>query len=301
MSSVHHRLIIIGSGLAGLTAGMHAAQSGLAPLIIAGPTLGGNITRNKAVKNWPGHMNISGLELTQSLALQAEAYGAVIQEVSVVSADLTNQRFALTLSDQSTARCDALIIASGTTPSRLNCPGEKEYEGRGVYTSIPMAKNFDPLVIVGDGNTAAMHALRGATGRDVYVLSNNDELRAGEKQRKELLQHPNITVLYDHEVICINGDGSHAQSITVTNGDIHYDIETACIIRAIGATPNTALFGDALTLTNTGHIAVKSGTAHTSIPGVFAAGDITNDKYHSALTSAAAGWRAAVDAKGFLK
>lgn len=303
MSSLHHEIIILGSGPAGLTAGLYAARAGFNPLIITGPTLGGSITRSTNITNWPGISHTTGIQLMTSLADHAQEYGARIVQEEVVSVDLATQPFTLSLESNRTFTCKALIIALGTIPRKIECPGEDIYWNRGIGHRIPPAipASPDPLVIVGGGNSAITHALRLTTTHDVVIIHEGPHLTATDPRTHEVHTHPRIRIIYNATVTAIDGNGTQVTHITITNESGTKTLPTRQVIIAIGGRPHSELFTSQLLLTPQGHIITTPGTTETIIPGVFAAGDITNTPYRLALTSAAAGAMAALDAEKFLR
>ena len=305
-ATTHHRVVIIGSGPAGLTAALYTARANLSPLIIAGNQPGGQLMGTSRVENWPGIEAIDGPGLIKQLTDHATTYGATLRAVNVTAVDITKKPFTLQLSDATTCTADSIIIACGATARRLNCPGEAEYWGKGVSTCATCDAPFykdRPVVIVGGGNSAVTYALQLARhGARVTIVHLLDKLTATDPTVAQVYDHPLISIIYQHTVTEITGNGTNVTGVVITDqqAGTQKTIETAGVFIAIGMGPNTALFADQLECTKGGYIARPHGGTKTSVPGVFAAGDVADQWYHQAITAAGEGCQAALDCEYYL-
>jgi thioredoxin reductase (NADPH) len=300
------KITIIGSGPAGLTAAIYAARSGLEPLIIEGKQPGGQLMGTSLVENWPGEKSIMGPELMVRMREQAVHQGAEFLSEEVVEVDLAKNPFTLTTHKQTTITSDAVIIATGATPKRLNCPGEKEYWGKGVSTCAICDAAFyknRPVIIIGGGDTAMEEASFMARFTDritiIHILS---QLTATQAMQDRVINNPKISIIYSSSVTEIQGDGTKVTGVAFTDtvtGEKH-NLATDGVFIAIGLTPNTTLFKNKLELDRFGYIRLKNHTK-TSIEGIFAAGDVADFEYRQAVTSAGTGCMAALDAEKYLK
>lgn len=305
--SVVHPLIIIGSGPAGLTAGIYAGRAKLNPIILDGSTPGGQLMGTSMVENWPGSTRIMGPELMINMRKQAVECGAQIISGTVVKAELTQGApFRLWTDKGQELLCSSLIIATGATPKRLGSPGEDKYWGKGVTTCAVCDGAFyqgKKVIIVGGGDTAMEDAsFMTKFTDDITVVHILDRLTASAAMQERVVQDPKIKIIYSSTLTEIKGDGSRVTAAVIQNTQTKETQEMAVdgIFVAIGLTPNTAPFKGQLAMNHYGYITVTNETA-TSIKGVFAAGDVTDDKYRQAITSAGSGCKAALDAERFLK
>ena len=300
-----HPLIIIGSGPAGLTAGIYAARANLKPLIIDGSTPGGQLMGTTTVKNWPGEKSILGPTLMKQMREHAEHLGCEFMQATITKTDLTASPITLWTDKKKKLTTKALIIASGAMPKRLECTGEKEYWGKGVTTCTVCDGAFykdQPVVIVGGGDTAMEDALFMTKFTDkITIVQIKDKLTASHAMQTKVKDHKNIKVIYNSTVTKIIGDGDHVTGTTITNQKTKapQDLSTNGVFIAIGHAPNTAVFKGQLELTDYGHIKLTEHT-HTPISGVFAAGDVADARYRQAITSAGSGCAAALDAERYL-
>lgn len=305
-ASSHHRVVIIGSGPAGLTAALYTARSTLSPLVIAGNQPGGQLMGTSRIENWPGVQAMSGPDLIKTMTDHAVACGATMRNIRVTKVDTHTHPFTLELSDRTTITSDSIIVACGTTPRRLNCPGESEYWGKGVSTcatcDAPFYKDKD-AVIVGGGNSAITNALQLARhGVRITIVHILDELTATDPTVKQVYEHPNISIIYGHTVTAVHGDERHVTSVTIQDQKSKEtrELPTHAMFLAIGMAPNTDLFAGQLEVAKGGYLARRPGSTQTSIDGVFAAGDVADPKYHQAITAAGEGCQAALDCEYFL-
>jgi thioredoxin reductase (NADPH) len=300
-----HRIIIIGSGPAGLSAALFAARAGLTPLVISGSILGGQLMRTNAVRNWPGVALVEGPTLMHDLQQHATQNGAHIISDTVTHVSLTGKNKLITVSDGTTFHADAIIIACGTTPRRLYCPGEDAYWQTGVYTKLPAELSVytqKPVHIIGGGNSAIHFASRLlAHNVSVTLVQDGPQLTATDPLTQTIINHPRLQILYNHTVTQLTGTNDCLAAIILNTQENCFTQPTTAVFLALGNTPSTRLFQDQLELSNTGHISIQPGTTLTSIEGVFAAGDVADARYRHAITSAAQGCMAALDAELYLQ
>lgn len=301
----HNTLIIIGSGPAGLTAGIYAARARLNPLIIQGKKPGGQLMGTSYVNNWPGNINILGPDLMTNIQNHAVQAGCELLPETVIKTDLSKKPFTLWTHRGKELTSDALIIATGSVHRSLNCPGEAEYWGKGVTTcAVCDAALYPekPVVIVGGGDTAMeyMIALSKYT-TNITLIHILDHLTASATLQQKLSNYPYVNIIYNSTVTEIKGNDGHVTSVVIMNQITHEQkqLVTDGVFLAIGLNPNTSMVKDQLELDPLGYIKVTDHT-HTSIKGVFAAGDVVDPRYRQAITSAGSGCMAALDAERYL-
>ena len=305
MSAVH-KLIIIGSGPAGLTAGIYAARANLEPLIIDGKTPGGQLMGTTVVENWPGEKSILGPKLMMNMREHAQHFGCQFLDGEVTKVDFTKKPFLLWTDRGTELQAHAVIIATGADPKKLGCPGEKEYWGKGVTTCAVCDGAFYPdkrVIVVGGGDTAMEDASFMTKFTDkITIVQNQDALTASHVMQKRVLEKPSITILYSSTITKIQGDGSHITHAEVTDLKTKKKqlLEVDGIFLAIGLQPSSEAFKDQVELEKWGYIRVENHT-RTSIEGIFVAGDVADWRYRQAITSAATGCKAALDAERYLK
>ncbi|MDR3646054.1 MAG: thioredoxin-disulfide reductase [Candidatus Babeliales bacterium] len=301
-----HKLIIIGSGPAGITAGIYASRAALNPIVIQGQAPGGQLMGTSYVENWPGEKSILGPELMSKLKNQAADLGCQFIEEKIDKVDLKNRPFTLWTNNNREIKTDSLIIATGSEPRKLNCPGESTYWGKGVTTCATCDGAFykdRPIVIVGGGDTAMEEAsFMTKFTNQITVVHILDKLTASHTMKQRVLDNPNINIIYNSTISEIIGNENHITQVVIENTKTKekQNIKTDVLFLAIGLTPNSAIFKEQLELDKMGYIVLK-GETQTSIEGVFAAGDITDCKYRQAITSAGQGCKAALDAQRFLE
>lgn len=302
----HHKLIIIGSGPAGLTAGIYAARANLSPLIINGPMPGGQLMGTSYVENWPGYISILGPQLIQQLTEQATHFGSQFLDESIQQVDFKQHPFVLITDKQTTLHADAVIIASGASPKKLGCPGEDTYWAKGVSTCAVCDGAFykdKNILILGGGDKAFEDAafMLNFTNK-ITIAHILDELKASAAMQKKVLGNPNITIINNTTVNEIIGDGTRVTGVTLLNQKTketrHLPIDA--VFLAIGQNPNLEPFIGQVALNKQGFIQVENHT-NTNIPGIFVAGDVADYRYRQAITSAGAGCMAALDAERYLK
>ncbi len=301
-----HSLIIIGSGPAGLTAAVYAARANLAPLLIEGWQAGGQLTTTTEVENYPGFAKgIMGPELMKEMRAQAERFGTIFRTGDVTAVDLTARPLYVTVDGEDTVKTKTLIIATGASPITLGLPNEKRLWGHGVSSCATCDGFFfkdRELVVVGGGDSAMEEALflTKFAGK-VSIVHRRDKLRASKIMQDRAMKNEKIAFLWNSVVEDVLGRDlvTGVRVRNIVTGKV-WDLSCAGLFLAIGHRPNTALFGDQLKMTDTGYLITNHGTA-TSIPGVFAAGDVQDAHYRQAVTAAGTGCMAAIDAERFLE
>ncbi len=311
-TSNHHRLIILGSGPAGYTAAVYAARANLNPVLITGMQPGGQLTTTTEVDNWPGDIEgLQGPALMDRMQKHAERFDTQIIFDHIVKANLAQAPFVLH-GDSTIYTCDALIIATGASARYLGLESESAYQGRGVSACATcdgfFYRNKD-VCVIGGGNTAVEEALYLSNiASTVTLVHRRDSLRAEKILQDKLFEkekNGNIKIIWNCTLDEVLGDGKKVTgaSIRNVNNDAQEELRVDGVFIAIGHTPNTALFNDQL-LMKDGYITIKSGlegmATSTSIPGVFACGDVADHVYRQAITSAGFGCMAALDAEKYL-
>ncbi len=308
----HSRLLILGSGPAGYSAAVYAARANLAPAMITGLEQGGQLMTTTDVDNWPGDQKgVQGPELMQRMAEHAERFKTEMIFDHIHTADLGQRPFRLT-GDSGEYTCDALIISTGATAKYLGLPSEEHYKGKGVSACATCDGFFfrdQDVAVVGGGNTAVEEALYLANiCRKVHLVHRRDALRAEKIMQDKLfakIEEGKIEPVWNHVVDEVLGDDNGVTGLRVksTNGGGTRDLDVTGFFVAIGHTPNTGIFDGQLDMKN-GYIRIRSGlegmATMTSVPGVFAAGDVADQVYRQAVTSAGFGCMAALDAERWL-
>jgi thioredoxin reductase (NADPH) len=313
MSDVKHcRLLILGSGPAGYTAAVYAARANLNPVIITGMQQGGQLMTTTEIDNWPGGSEgLEGPVLMQQMQEHAERFKTEIIFDHINKVDLSSRPFTLT-GDSATYTCDALIVATGASAMYLGIESEETFKGRGVSGCATCDGFFyrnQKVAVVGGGNTAVEEALYLSNiAEHVTVIHRRDKFRCEKILADQLLekaQNGNVTIEWNHEVDEVLGDATGVTGVRIKNSDgATKDIELTGVFIAIGHKPNTDLFEGQLEMDH-GYLKVNSGRSGnataTNVPGVFAAGDVADQIYKQAITSAASGCMAALDADRFLE
>jgi len=314
MSETQHcRVLILGSGPAGYSAAVYAARANLNPVIVTGIEQGGQLMTTTDVDNWPGDVEgLQGPELMERMLRHAKRFNTEIVNDHIHTADLSVRPFLLQ-GDYRDYTCDALIIASGATAMYLGLPSEEAFKGRGVSACATCDGFFyrgKDVAVVGGGNTAVEEALYLSNiANKVSLVHRRDSLRAAKILQDHLFgkaEEGKIDLLWDHVVDEVLGDdaGVNGLRIRSTKDELKtQDLDLSGVFIAIGHSPNTGLFTDQLDMRN-GYITIKTGltgdATATSIAGVFAAGDVADQVYRQAITSAGAGCMAALDAEKYL-
>ncbi|HTL16029.1 MAG TPA: thioredoxin-disulfide reductase [Patescibacteria group bacterium] len=302
------KVVIIGSGCAGLTAALYTARANLRPLVLTGRQPGGLLTTTTIVENFPGFPDgIDGYELMVRMQKQAERFGARVQFGVVESADLSKQPFALTV-DGETIESETIIIASGAGHRHLGLESEVQLENKGVTYcatcdgALPMFRN-QPLVVIGGGDSACEEATYLTRfGSIVYLVHRRDSLRASKIMAERTLAHAKIKPVWDSVVTqVLDPAQGKVTGVRVNNLKTNKEstIDCAGVFVAIGHTPNTQIFKGVVTMDEQGYIVPKHGAA-TNVPGVFVAGDCADRVYRQAVTAAGLGCAAAIEAERYL-
>ncbi len=308
----HSRLLILGSGPAGYTAAVYAARANLKPTMVTGLEQGGQLMTTTDVDNWPGDdQGVQGPELMQRMARHAERFHTEMVFDHIHTADLKQRPFRLK-GDSGEYTCDALVIATGATAKYLGLPSEESFKGRGVSACATCDGFFfreQDVAVIGGGNTAVEEALYLANiCRKVYLVHRRDALRAEKIMQDKLFEKVDagkIEMVWEHTVDEVLGDDSGVNGVrvrSVKDGSTR-DLDVTGMFVAIGHTPNTGIFDGQLDMKN-GYITIRSGlqglATMSSVPGVFAAGDVADQVYRQAVTSAGFGCMAALDAERWL-
>lgn len=311
-TSKHCRLLILGSGPAGWTAAVYAARANLKPVVVTGLQQGGQLMTTTEVDNWPGDAHgLMGPDLMARMQAHAERFETEVIFDHIHTADLSKRPFKL-IGDSGEYTADALIIATGATAKYLGLPSEEAFKGRGVSACATCDGFFyrdQDVAVIGGGNTAVEEALYLSNiARKVYLVHRRDTLRAEKIMQDKLfakIQAGKIEPVWHHTVDEVLGNDAGVTGIrvkSVQDGSTR-DIDVHGFFVAIGHTPNTGLFEGQLDMSN-GYLKIRSGiegnATATTIPGVFAAGDVTDQHYRQAITSASFGCMAALDAERFL-
>ncbi len=309
----HSRLLILGSGPAGYSAAVYAARANLKPVLVTGLAMGGQLTTTTDVDNWPGDFEgVQGPELMERMKKHAERFETEIIFDHIHTAELTTHPFKLT-GDQGVYTCDALIIATGASARYLGLDSEEAYKGRGVSACATCDGFFyrnKPVAVIGGGNTAVEEALYLSNiASHVTIIHRRNSFRSERILSDKLLEKSrtgNVTIEWNSTLEGVLGNEGGVTGIKIKALDTGTDKEIPLdgVFIAIGHSPNTGIFEGQLTMRN-GYITVKTGleggATSTSIPGVFAAGDVADSVYRQAITSAGSGCMAALDADKFLE
>jgi len=299
--SIHHRLIILGSGPAGYTAAIYAARANLGPVLIQGHQAGGQLTTTTDVDNYPGYKDgVQGPEMMEDFKAQAERFGTEMIWDHINEADLSKRPFTLK-GDDGTYTCDALIIATGAAAQYLGLPSEDAFAGRGVSACATCDGFFyrgKDVAVVGGGDTAVEEAIYLANlCNKVTLIHRRDALRAEKIMQDKLLATPNIEVSWNSTTDEILGDETGVTGIRLksTLDDSLRELDVHGVFIAIGHKPNTGFLAGQLEMDATGYLITKGKSTMTSVEGVFAAGDVADPIYRQAVTSAGEGCKAALD------
>jgi thioredoxin reductase (NADPH) len=304
----HGRVVIIGSGPAGLTAALYTARANLKPTLVEGLEAGGQLMLTTMVENWPGFRDgIMGPDLMTEMRAQAERFGAQILQSTVTKVDLGRRPFIVSLEGNKSLEADALIIATGASARWLEIGVDRKLSGHGVSTCATCDGYFfrgKPIAVVGGGDSAmeeANYLTRFASS--VTVVHRRNTLRASKIMQDKAFANPKIQFVWDSDVVDIaSSDNGEVTGITTRNINTGEEqkLEVDGVFIAIGHTPNTSLFKGQLELDENGYIVTTTGS-RTSVPGVFAAGDVQDHVYRQAVTAACSGCMAAIDAERYLE
>lgn len=301
------KVVIIGTGPAGLTAAIYAGRADLKPLVLEGHEPGGQLTLTTEVENFPGFEHgVMGPELMTTMKKQASRFGAEFRSLMCTEVDFSKRPFIIKTSDGNTCFADTVIVSTGASAKWPGLPNEKELTGRGVSTCATCDGFFyrDKIVhVVGGGDTAMEDAtFITKFAKKVYVIHRKDTLRASRPMQERAFKNPKIEFIWDSVVSEIKSNDSGVCEIVVENlkTKVKQDRETDGLFFAIGHTPNTSFLMGQLELTDQGFIKTHDGP-ETNIPGVFACGDVQDSYYRQAITAAGSGCQAAIKAERFLE
>jgi thioredoxin reductase (NADPH) len=307
---MHAKVIVVGSGPAGYTASIYAARAMLEPIQISGLTAGGQLTTTSDVENYPGFAEmVQGPWLMEQMKAQAEHVGTRMVSDTITAVDLSHRPFRLTGDSGETYTCDALVVATGAEAKWLNLPSEQKFRGFGVSACATCDGFFyrnREVVVIGGGNTAVEEALYLTNhATKVTLIHRRDSLRAEPILQNRLFAHPKVAVIWDSVVEDVLGTSTMPPAVTgvrirnVATGEKR-DVRTDGVFVAIGHAPSTEFLGGQLKLKANGYVWTAPDSTVTSVSGVFAAGDVTDDTFRQAVTAAGQGCMAALEAQRFL-
>ncbi|MFZ0444117.1 MAG: thioredoxin-disulfide reductase [Bacillus sp. (in: firmicutes)] len=302
------KVVILGTGPAGLTAAIYLARANMKPVIIEGDQPGGQLTLTTEVENFPGFTDgIMGPELMDNMRKQAERFGAEFKRGWVTNVDLSKKPFRLDVNGLGEIETESLILSTGASAKLLNIPGEKENIGRGVSTCATCDGFFfrgKKVIIVGGGDSAMEEAnFLTKFASEVTIVNRRDELRASKIMQDRARENTKISWELNKTPLEVMAGENGVTGLKVKNNETNEEeiIETDGIFVAIGHTPNTSFLNGQIDTDKTGYINVVPGTTETNVPGVFACGDVQDKKYRQAITAAGTGCMAALDAERYLE
>ena len=304
------KCLIIGSGPAGYTAAIYAGRANLAPVVYAGLQLGGQLTTTTEVENFPGYpAGIGGPELMEDLRKQAERFGADIRYGVATAADFSAKPYKITIDDEKVIEAETIIIATGATAKYLGLEDEKKYAGMGVSACATCDGFFyrkKVVAVVGGGDTACEEASYLASlASKVYLIVRKPYLRASKVMQERVMNNEKIEVLFEHNAVGLFGEngveGVHLVKRMGEADEERYDVAIDGFFLAIGHKPNSDIFKPYVDTDEVGYILTEPGTPRTKVPGVFAAGDVADPHYRQAITAAASGCMAAIEAERYLQ
>ena len=309
VSPNHHKVLILGSGPAGLTAAIYTSRANLSPVLIHGPLPGGQLTTTTEVENFPGFPEgVMGPDLMQLMEKQAIRFGTKIVVGQVVKAEVTGHPIKLTLSNNEVVTSDVLIIATGAAPRLLGLEAEKKLMGYGVSTCATCDGAFfrnKVIMVTGGGDSACEEALfLTRFGSKVLLVHRRDQLRASKIMQDRVLKHPKIEIMWNRQIKEIHGSRENGVTgVTAFNSATEKEEHIACdaLFVAIGHIPNSHLFKGQLEMDANGYLTPAPGSARTNVPGVFACGDVQDHVWRQAITAAGTGCMAAIEAERFLE
>lgn len=305
----HVRCLILGSGPAGYTAAIYASRANLSPVLYEGLQRGGQLTTTTDIENFPGYeKGVNGTEMMEEIRRQAERFGADIRSGYATAVKLDASPKVVTIDGEKEITCDTLIIATGASAKYLGLADEEKYQGMGVSACATCDGFFyrgRKVAVVGGGDTACEEAVYLSNlAEKVYLIVRKNYLRASKVMQERVLNNPKIEVLFEHNTLGLFGeDGVEGAHLVYRKGEADekmVDIAIDGFFLAIGHKPNTDFLGGQLQLDEAGYIVTKGQTSHTSVEGVFAAGDVADPRYRQAVTSAGSGCKAALDAEKYL-
>ena len=306
----HVKCLIIGSGPAGYTAAIYASRANLQPVEYCGMLTGGQLTQTTVVENFPGYPEgVDGNQMMLDLRTQAERLGTDIRDGEIVKADLSERPYILTTDRGVEIAADTVIIATGASAKYLGLDDEKKYNGMGVSACATCDGFFyrkRTVAVVGGGDTACEEALYLAgLAKKVYMIVRKPFLRASDVMQRRVKETENIEILFEHNTLGLYGtdgvEGAHVVRRKGEPDEERYDLPIDGFFLAIGHKPNSDIFKPWLDTDETGYIITIDGTPRTKLPGIFAAGDVADPHYRQAITAAASGCKAAIEADRFLR
>ncbi|WDL99739.1 thioredoxin-disulfide reductase [Alicyclobacillus sp. ALC3] len=302
------QVVVVGTGPAGLTAAIYLARANLNPLVIEGNEPGGQLTLTTEVENFPGFPDgVMGPELMENMRKQAEKFGAEFTRGWVSEVNLSGDVFKLQVDGMAELKTKSLIISTGASAKMLGIPGENDNIGRGVSTCATCDGFFfrgKKIIVVGGGDSAMEEAnFLTKFASEVRIVHRRAELRASKIMQDRARSNPKITWSLDCTPVEVNSDGKRVTRLKVKNNEtgLEETLETDGIFVAIGHRPNTAFLNGQIDTDDVGYIVVKPGTTETSIPGVFACGDVQDHKFRQAITAAGSGCMAALECERYLE
>ena len=306
----HVKCLIIGSGPAGYTAAIYASRANLNPVEYCGLQTGGQLTQTTVVENFPGYPEgVDGNQMMLDLRAQAERLGTDIRDGEIVKADFSQQPYILTTEEGMEIEADTVIIATGASAKYLGLEDEKKYNGQGVSACATCDGFFyrkRVVAVVGGGDTACEEALYLAgLAKKVYMIVRKPFLRASDVMQRRVKENEKIEILFEHNTLGLYGEngveGAHLVKRKGEPDEETYDLPIDGFFLAIGHKPNSDIFKEWLDTDETGYIITIDGTPRTKLPGVFAAGDVADPHYRQAITAAASGCKAAIEADRYLR
>lgn len=309
MPQTDTKCLIIGSGPAGYTAAIYASRANLSPVLYSGVQPGGQLTQTTEVENFPGYPEgVTGQQLMEDLKKQALRFGANIKTGIVTDIDVSSRPFAVTVDGKETITASTVIIATGASAKYLGLADETKYSGLGVSACATCDGFFyrkRTVAVVGGGDTACEEAIYLSTlAKKVYLIVRKPYLRASQIMQKRVQQIENIEILFNCNTLGLFGEefveGAHLVENKGSENERLFDIAIDGFFLAIGHKPNTDVFKGKIDLDEAGYVKTFAGTTHTSVPGIFAAGDVADPRYRQAISAAGTGCRAAIDAERFI-
>lgn len=301
------KLLIIGSGPAGYTAAIYASRAALSPVLYEGPEAGGQLTTTTLVENYPGFENgVDANALMDAMRAQAVNLGADVRRGIIVKADLSERPFKFSVDDGNELEAEAVIIATGASAKYLGLPSERKFRGMGVSACATCDGFFyrkKVVAVVGGGDAACGEAVYlSGLCKKVYMIVRRDEFRASKATQRQVFERDNIEVLWNCNPIEVLGDENGVNGVRLLNNreNREFDLPIDGFFLGIGHHPNSDLFKEWLEVDENGYIKTGGATSLTNVEGVFAAGDVQDPRYRQAVTAAASGCRAALDAEKFL-
>ncbi|MCI6558004.1 MAG: thioredoxin-disulfide reductase [Prevotella sp.] len=305
----HVKCLIVGSGPAGYTAAIYASRANLAPVEYCGLQPGGQLTQTTEVENFPGYpQGVDGNQMMMDIREQAERFGADIRDGEIVKADLSQSPYVLTTDEGKEIEADTVIIATGASAKYLGLDDERKYNGQGVSACATCDGFFyrkKTVAVVGGGDTACEDALYlSGLAKKVYLIVRKPYLRASKVMQQRVMNTENIEILFEHNTIGLFGDngvgGAHLVKRKGESDEEMVDIAIDGFFLAIGHKPNSDVFKEWLDTDEIGYLKKVDGTPRTKLPGVFVAGDVADPHYRQAITAAASGCQAAIEAERYL-